>query len=224
MKGELDGRGVWEDVPGKPDTVRRPADWHTRGGAERTNMRCGIPAEYHSKPPGLAWPFDERTNRCADNWNGSPYFLTFYGPPGTGKSTLACELLRRLHVFEDPAKRAPDYYTADMLASHLWNALPSERSELETRLELCRVLCVDDLGMADPASNRGGRVLETAAEILMRRHMTRRPSIVVTNRHPKDFAQWQPALADRLRGGVVCLMDGPSWRGRALEAVEDREQ
>jgi hypothetical protein len=165
--------------------------------------RCAKPFA-EPGPKGLhgAWPTDGRGGDSRE-WAAAGWCLLLTGNVGSGKSMFAAELLWRAARDSRVLGR---WCRAQQLADL---TLTGASAELRTLVE-APMLVVDDLGVGHDSPAAWGAV-EGA---LCCRWECERGTIITTNLTRDALVNRSAPLADRLRDGMACRVDGRSLRGR----------
>jgi hypothetical protein len=174
------------------------------GNREAVLARAAVPTRFRTPVARLRWPRDPRhRHRPLEAWRGEPWSVTLHGQPGVGKSQLAVELLYRWQC-EDAALTEPFWIRAGALV----RAIVRGEGEAE-RARGCQLLLLDDLGQG--MGNRTAWIV--TGEVLAERYDRERPTLVTTNLRHTALERAHPATADRLLDGLICELQGASYRG-----------
>lgn len=148
-------------------------------------------------------------------------FVTFHGDFGVGKSML---LKAIVNGFRKDCIFAKYITMADLLAE-IRNKFGEQRGvqaaqEVINEYRSFRVLCVDEVDRV----NLTDWAKETTFRLLGSRYDDRSEllTVMATNLTPEDLPAEFGYLASRMRGGVVCLVDGPDMR--PATGIREREK
>jgi len=186
----------------------RPSRHRSELGRSEALAAAGVPARFRHPfvepgPAGeqAAWPTTKDGTPCTAWPDSSGWSLVLLGVTGTGKSVIAAELLWRTM-----RKLGRGRW---ICASDIANLVLSGRAvELEAVTSSPAVVVDELIGeLAPPA-------WAAVESLICRLWEQETPTIITMNLSPPALLAKSAPLADRLRDGIVCRMDGASLRGR----------
>lgn len=172
------------------------------------------------------------TNRC-----GKP-FLLIQGNVGNGKTTMAKCIASTIDALRKEAKeiKSRDSWKMDDDEKRMYTLL-SELPEVEMltarkivalagreeeykRVERCRLLIIDDLGVEPTTAKVYGTEITPLVDLLYSRYDSMLPTIITTNLNDNEIKElYKERVSDRLT--EICdklIYDAPSYRNNATES------
>ena len=134
--------------------------------------------------------------------------ITLWGKPGTGKTHLAVAILNGGQQYRKSVYFTTEDALFDQFKAH-WEE-PEAEAKFLTMVQKVRFLCIDDMGIRKPTDY----VTDKYEGIINARYNNRVPTIITTNKDPKDLAEVYGRQMSRLRENIEIRLTGEDQRGR----------